>query len=218
VASILLELFVSGLLVASGPCMLSCGPILVSYVSGTSKNALQSLLSYVLFSLGRFFIYAFLSAAVFSSGSAVASRAVFESNAALSLISGAVLVVIGLAVALNMRLALPIACRIQQFIFQRQQANAVIIGVISGLAPCIPLLAVLGYIGLISKSWPQSVALTAVFCAGTTFSPLLFVAMASAGLASFVHNRQQKYLGLLRLLSGAVIVFFGLHLIWRSFL
>ena len=64
-----ISLFFSGLVFGSGPCLVSCGPMFLSYVVGTSKGLKLSLLSYLVFSLSRIFAYLIFAFVVYFLGS-----------------------------------------------------------------------------------------------------------------------------------------------------
>ena len=62
------SIFLLGLSFGLGPCVASCGPVLVSYIAGTGKNIYKGFLVYVLFSLSRVISYIILALAVFYLG------------------------------------------------------------------------------------------------------------------------------------------------------
>ena len=91
----------------------------------------------------------------------------------------------------------------------------VTLGLIVGLLPCAPLLAVLSYIGLVSLVWQRCILYSLVFGLGTLISPLLILALGAGAVPKMLLNKPKAYRAL-RLVSGFIIVFFGTQLILRT--
>lgn len=92
----------------------------------------------------------------------------------------------------------------------------VIIGLSMGLLPCAPLLATFSYIGLISKSWLQSLYYSLAFGIGTFFSPLILLAVFT-GLLPRLLGRSALFGRIFAFLCGLIMVFLGVNLIKRAF-
>ena len=95
-----ISIFILGLSFGSGPCLVSCGPLLISYVAGTKKSVLKSISSYLLFSLARVSVYLVLGLLVFFLG-----KFVFEKFGLLFkvilLAAGILIILIGVLVSLG---------------------------------------------------------------------------------------------------------------------
>ena len=94
------------------------------------------------------------------------------------------------------------------------RVQPITLGLILGLLPCAPLLAVLSYIGLISSGWQICIFYSLIFGLGTLISPLLLLALGAGAVSKLLFNRPRVY-NILRLLCGLIIVFFGIQLILR---
>lgn len=90
-------------------------------------------------------------------------------------------------------------------------------GLIFGFLPCMPLLAILSYIGLISKAWFHSLLYVFSFGLGTFLSPLIPLIILTGFMPKFVLSRQAAYARILRFICGLIILFLGTQLVSRGF-
>lgn len=213
--TILLSLFVSGLLFGSGPCMASCGPILVSYAAGTGKNVIKSLKVYILFSSARIFTYVVLGILVFLFGRLALEGLLGSYYKYILILGGAFIMSLGLLMLLGKRLNFKPLQFLERNFLQRDKKSILAMGLIIGLLPCAPLLAILSYIGLISKTWADSLFYALVFGVGTFISPLILLTLLSGVISRLLKDK--KYCQVINFISGIVIVFLGMQLIIRAF-
>ncbi|MGB4520588.1 MAG: sulfite exporter TauE/SafE family protein, partial [Candidatus Omnitrophota bacterium] len=101
--------------------------------------------------------------------------------------------------------------------FQKDKQNIFIIGLVIGLLPCAPLLVMLSYIGLISKSWPQALLYSTAFGIGTVFSPLLLLVIMASFFNRILKNLKEVYCRVFNFLCGLVMMLLGIHLIMQAF-
>jgi len=95
--------------------------------------------------------------------------------------------------------------------------NVGILGLLIGLAPCLPLLGILNYIVLISDSHLKAIGFCLVFGLGTAISPLFIIVMLSGRLAETL-SRNNKLKVVIRILCGGVILFLGGKIILQRLL
>lgn len=207
-------MFVSGLLFASGPCLASCGPLLVAYIAATNKNVSQAIIFYSLFSLSRVAVYLVLGVLVYFLGN-VAQEYLFPGY--VSLFGGIFIALCGLFIILGKKTRFPWISLFNKFFPQEQLKNPLVFGLIYGLIPCVPFLTVLSYSGLISRNWGQALFFTFCFGLGTYLSPLLAVSVFSGTLANLLKGTRERYLKVLNILCGLVIIFLGAQLARRGF-
>lgn len=209
------SLFLCGLLFGSGPCLASCGPILISYIAATKKNILKGLVVYVLFSLARISVYLLLGVAIFSLGRFTLERLLGDFSRYIFIIGGGFIVLIGVLTAGGKRLEIKPLNFLHRNILERDKKSVVIVGLIVGLLPCVPLLAILSYVGLVSKSWLQSLFYSLSFGLGTFVSPLILLAILAGVIPQWFQDK--KYYSVFRFICGMIIIFLGLQLIYRAF-
>lgn len=209
-------LFLTGLLFGSGPCLASCGPLVVSYVVATGKDIPNGLKDYLLFSLARLMAYLALILAVFFLGSFTLQRFLGNYARFLFMLGGAFIVLVGLMMMLKVRLEFAPLQRLQKNMTGRHKQNLIWMGFIIGLLPCAPLLAVFSYIGLMSKTWFHSLLYILSFGLGTLLSPLIPLIIIAGFIPSLLKSRP-LYERLFSLIGGFIILLFGLQLIARGF-
>jgi sulfite exporter TauE/SafE len=209
-----LNLFLSGFLFASGPCLVSCGPLLVSYIAGNRKDISQAVAFYSLFSLSRVAVYLVLGLGVYFLGN-MAREYLFPGY--VSLFGGTFIGLCGLFMILGKNLKPPFINWFERFFRPSQIKNPLVFGLIYGLLPCAPFLLLLSYVGLISHSWQESLVYTFCFGLGSYLSPLLVLSVFSGALSGFLKGAKEKYLKALSVLCGLIIVFLGIQLIRKGF-
>ena len=206
-----------GLLLGSGPCLATCGPILISYVTATKQGPKQGILVWFLFSLSRICIYPILSVSIFLLGELLVRQNLIYIAKYVYLIGGIIIILIGIFTIIRdtggaSRICSMISRRINQRLLKIQPIT---LGLIMGLMPCAPLLAALSYIGLVSSSWQRCVFYSLIFGLGTLISPLILLVLGAGFIPKILLNKPVTY-RVLRLICGLIIVFFGTQLIFQT--
>ncbi|MBM3255066.1 MAG: sulfite exporter TauE/SafE family protein [Candidatus Omnitrophica bacterium] len=212
-----ISFFVLGLLFGSGPCLVSCGPMLISYAAGRKKNLSAGLLFYSLFSLGRLFVYLGLSLGIFFLGrfsvenmiSGVLLRYIF-------IIGGIFLILVGALLAIGKDLKSKSCQYLYGNFIERDRKSSLVLGLITGLLPCAPLLAGLSYLGLISTSWPIALFYALSFALGIFISPLALLTLLAGIIPSFLLKKNRFGERVFSSICGLIIVFLGLRLAWKG--
>lgn len=213
----ILSFFLLGLSFGFGPCMSSCGPILISYIAGRQKNVLKSLSTYWLFSLGRIFAYLILGLLFFSFGKLMAERLLTGLAPYVFILGGAFIMVVGILLAAGKRIESGFCAGLYTGLLEKDKYSIFIFGLIIGLIPCAPLVAVFSSQGLLAKSWFSSLLYMFSFGAGTALSPLVLLVVFAAWLPR-ISLRQKALLGkVFNLICGLILAFMGGQLIWRVF-
>jgi sulfite exporter TauE/SafE len=215
--SIIFSLFLTGILFGAGPCLVSCGPVLVSYICGTRKKAGESLSAYALFSGSRIAVYVVLSLCVFFAGHSGLVYFFEGYGNYLYILAGFFLMLIGAYFVLGKRMEIKPFNLIYRHIIEGDTKNVVILGIAYGLLPCAPFLGVLSYIGLVSKNWMQNAVYAVSFGAGTFVSPLLLVSLASGAVPGFMKNGNGFMAKAVRICCGIIALYMGAQLVRRAF-
>ena len=211
---IILSLFLSGLLLGSGPCLATCGPVLISYIAATRQNPKQAILVWLLFSLSRICVYLILSVAIFLLGEFLVKQNIAYVSGYIYFFGGIIIALIGVLTIIGDSKGVGHICSIvsEQLNKRLLRIQPIALGVIMGLLPCAPLLAVLSYIGLVSLAWQQCIFLSLIFGLGTLISPLILLALGAGVVPKLLLNRPRVY-RILRIICGVIIVFFGVQLV-----
>jgi sulfite exporter TauE/SafE len=198
----LFSFFIQGVVVGSGPCLLTCAPILLPYLAATRRDWREGLRLTLLFGLARLVVYALLGSLVGYAGAYLFQLFYGEIwGKAIWALAGTGVALIGLLIAAGKESPGPF-CRLAQ-----REENIVFLGVMVGLAPCLPLLAVLTEIMLLADHFFQGLIYGAAFGLGTILSPLLLFGPL-APLVPADRRRQE-------IACGLILFCFGFYLVWR---
>lgn len=215
------SLFLIGLSFGLGPCLASCGPILISYIAGTKKNILKSLSAYLLFSIARIAVYLALGLIIFFLGQFVIENWLGQFSRYIFILTGAFLIILGTLIAssiVQQNNRLGKTCQfLHKRLLMRDTKSVILLGLFMGLAPCIPLLALFGYLGLICKTWIHALIYSISFGLGTSLSPLLILSALAGLIPNFLERQKEIYSRILSFVCGLIIIFLGLQLIRQAY-
>lgn len=213
------SLFVTGLVLGVGPCLLNCGPLVVSYITARQDTPLKGLGTYGIFALTRIGVYLAFGVAAGLVGEWVLER-FFESFFLKVLFTafGLFLVFLGVLVALS-RFSLGGSCHrfLERSGGRGDVRNAILFGLMVSFSPCLPLMSVLGYIVLISDSWVKGLVYMLFFGAGTVVSPMIALALC-AGWAGRAIKQRPWVMRLVNGACGLIFIYLGLKFFLGSFL
>jgi len=213
---LIISFFLMGLSLGLGPCLVSCGPLLISYIAGTHKTVYRSALAYILFSLSRIFVYLVLGLLVFFFGQ-IAERPFYGYFLSYTFVFGGVfIIIIGLLMALGKNIDFKFCRRLDGLLLKKDKKTLLVLGIIIGIMPCLPLVSVLYYIGLVAKSVFDSLLYSFCFGLGTIISPL-FILAALTGFIPSILSKHNKFYSLFNSLCGLILVILGAQLIIRGF-
>ncbi len=213
----IVSLFFSGLVFGSGPCVISCGPVLLSYLAANGKDYRRSLGGYALFSLGRLIAYCLLGLGIFFLGRFALERVMEQYSRFVLAGGGGFVVVMGILTAAGRNVESKTFNFCRRALLERDAKSITAMGVIVGLVPCAPLLAVAAYMGLASREWPMVLVYSLAFGLGTFISPLAVIPVFAGLIPRLKFMQQPRVTGILNAVCGAVLVFLGIQLIRRAF-
>lgn len=205
---LIIALFLLGLSFGSGACIASCGPVLISYVAAKRKDLFKTIVIYLLFSFARVLVYIALGLLIFLAGKFTIENVLGNFAKYVFIFGGFFIVILGFFICIGKNIKIKF--------FQRDKQNIFIIGLIIGLLPCAPLLVMLSYIGLVSKSWPQALLYSVSFGIGTVFSPLLLLVIMASFFNRILENLKEIYCRVFTFLCGLVMMLLGIHLILNA--
>jgi len=205
-------LFLAGLILAVGPCFLSCAPIFLGYsLSGTKHNIF---LSYLIFSSGRILTYMALGMLGFLGLSILEKHIVIRLQWIIVFILGGFILVLGISTLLiEGNKCLSICKRIDGL----RKWNLFFLGVLLGFLPCFPLIGILNYVVVVSKKILDSAVYAFVFGLGTIVSPLILIALGLDKLLS-VDAWAKAFTKWVRMLCGVLLILLSFKIIVPLFL
>jgi len=198
------SIFVLGVTFGSGLCIASCGPIIITYLAGAKKDILKSLSAYILFSLSRISVYIVLSLLLFFLGRFLVDKFVAVFSKYVLTLGGILVILVGILTGLGKS-------------WKCDKQNIVVMGLVVGLLPCAPLIAVLSYVALVSKTWMHSLLYSLSFGLGTFVSPLVFLVIFTGLIPKFIIDKKDLINRIFNIICGLIIIFLGIQLIRRAF-
>lgn len=205
-------LFVTGLFMGIGPCLAFCGPILFPYIAGSKRSWLGGLKDILVFSASRVVVYGILGLLVSSIGyflTEVISSPKF--NLIKYLGAGTFVLLLGIIMMLG-RTRLPFCRILHRETIERSARSMILLGILIGVSPCLPLLGALTTIAGLAKGpfigafWGLSFGL------GTVISPLIILALVAGGLGRLLSLKPILHQVASRL-CGCFLIYFGIRLI-----
>jgi sulfite exporter TauE/SafE len=207
-------LFLNGIFFGSGPCIASCGPLILSFSIGNKKNFKESLKIWGVFSLSRLFVYIIIGliAGIFNQ---VVLEKFYSSWFAdiLFICAGLVIILMGLTMLFNNKIPHNFCNKIDLNLIKKHKNGAAFLGLMAGFLPCAPLLGILCFIALISKSFIDSIVYSSSFGLGTFFSPLFILFIFAGAIPKALSKRPKVYI-IFERLSAIIICYLGLSLIF----
>jgi len=206
-------LFVSGIILGSGPCLVSCAPFLVIYTAAQKKGIKRSLYSYGIFSCGRLLSYILWGFVCALGAVYLQSETISRYIQNIYFVLGVFIILLGIATSLGTKDFFGRTCALLN---QGNIRNVGIAGFLVGLSPCLPLLGMLNYVVLISKNPWDAMMYLFVFGLGTTLSPLVLAVVFSGKFAQIL-SRNPRIKIFLQYACGALLVFLGAQIVLRAF-
>jgi sulfite exporter TauE/SafE len=202
-------LFLSGLILGSGPCVGFCAPVLAGFIAAYKPSLKKALVTYFSFSLAKVASYMFLGVlcGIFSG--------LLRNNlfiAYLNIINISLGIFVLLIGVLTFAFKDPLGSKYCSFLWRGNLSNAGVLGLLAGFSPCLPLLGILNYIIIISHTPWEGLFLALVFGLGTMISPVMLMAALSGKLAA-IFAGQDRIKRSIRIISGLVLIFLGLKII-----
>ncbi|TRZ48051.1 MAG: sulfite exporter TauE/SafE family protein [Dehalococcoidia bacterium] len=217
IINVCFSLFITGIIVGSGPCLLSCGPILLSYIAGTKRSAWQGLRCWAIFSFSRLLATIFLGFMAAITGTALLRRFYWEiSGYIIWGLTGVFIVFLGTMVFIGLHTKFKACNVLGQTVIRHDFKSLMMLGILVGLLPCVPLIGVLSYITMVATHYAHGILMGAAFGLGTIVSPLVFasiIAGAVPGLKIF-HNSNRIIM--FQRICGIVLIVLGSHIVIKT--
>jgi len=209
------DIFITGVILGVGPCLYFCAPIISPLIAVTQSGWLKGLRSVILFSLSRIFAYVVLASVVTIFGQLTVYRFYGDKLAKnIYFTIGLFILLIGVILLLGKSPRLKICQRLCRYTTSQSLKSLVILGLLIGFSPCLPMLGVLGYIASESKDLLYGAFLGFCFGLGTAISPLIPLGILSAGLPRFILKRE-RFLDIFNRICGLFLIYLGLQLVIR---
>lgn len=215
---ICIGLFITGVILGTGPCLATCGPILISYIAGTKRSPLGGLRSWFVFSIARVLVYIFLGLIAGFAGAALFRRFYWEIPGYIIWFAGGIFIsFLGILIYLGRKSHFKVCRLLNESLIQKDTKSLITLGVLVGIFPCVPLVGVLSYITMVSTHFSQGILMSAAFGLGTLISPLIFLGMLAGAIPKLKILQDEKNLIIFQKICGVILLLLGLHIIIRTF-
>ncbi|HIE43304.1 MAG TPA: sulfite exporter TauE/SafE family protein [Candidatus Omnitrophica bacterium] len=147
-----IKIFVAGITLGTGPCLLICLPILLPYISAKGTDWRGGFKLALIFSLSRLVSYSLLgllAVVLFR----VVNTLLGPQGGYFKLTAGIFVVSIGIIYLLPCNITKAGACKfLHKYLIEKSNLNMFTLGVLIGFSPCAPLTAILTYIASMAKN------------------------------------------------------------------
>jgi sulfite exporter TauE/SafE len=212
---IYVDLFLTGIALGSGPCLYFCAPILLPYIAATQKGWLEGLKITLAFSFARVVSYVSLSLISATIGQYLIRR-FYETQAGtiIYLTVGVFISLLGILIVIGKSLHLHFCPPFKGTAYEGIK-EMILLGLVVGFAPCLPLFGVLTYIAFHSQNFLHGALLGLSFGVGTIVSPLILLGSMAGGTATLLLKKEFVHKIFSRL-CGLALLYLGVSMIIRT--
>ena len=207
-------LFLSGLILGSGPCVGFCAPILTGFIATYKPSLKKALTSYLFFSLAKLVSYMIIGALCGAFSGILKSSLFLSYFNIVNITLGFFILIIGILTIITKE---PSSSKFCLFFSKGNLRNASILGLLAGFSPCLPLLGILNYIIIISRSPLEGLFYAFIFGLGTSISPVILLVGLSGKLAGNLSSNN-KIKTLIRIFSSLILIYLGIRIIFQRFM
>ena len=207
-----IKLLLAGFSMGWGPCLTFTAPLLLPYIGATKKDWRGGLKVGLAFSIGRL-----LALVILGGLATVAFRFINQffppqKSGWLYLIVAFFMVTIGILIVLGKVFKTHIGKRI----LDKGLKSMFLFGFLMGIAPCVPYIVILTYIGCVAENIPlKGMLFAALLALGTAIAPIVLSALM--GIIPGEVFKSNKWLKGFQVICGIVLIVFGFQLIYYVF-
>lgn len=205
------ELFIIGITVSIGPCLAFCAPVILPYIAATRKGWRDGLRAILTFSFSRLFIYCLLGLLA-GLGGRLLTEWLHQYNYLAFGGGGIFISLLGLLIIFKGDYHYRLCQILSRKVVDNSTRGPVMLGLIAGILPCLPLLGVLAYITLKSENVWQGAFFGLAFGMGKLISPLIPLGILASVLPAGVIKNQRIY-SLFSRLCGFILFLIGVNLV-----
>jgi sulfite exporter TauE/SafE len=207
-----LKLLGAGFGMGWGPCLASCGPILLPYIAVTKGGWRVGLSMSAMFSLGRLLGLAILGGLASVAFASINRFFPPHRSGYLYLAMAILTVLLGVLIVLGKGFELPLHRTFRKHVVDGGNGSMLGLGFLIGISPCVPLVAILTYIACTVTNVFQGVAYALCFGTGT-----IVPVMVLGPLVGFLPKKvfkSPRHLRVFRIVCGGILILFGLQLLY----
>lgn len=209
-----IELFLSGLALGVGPCLMFCLPMLVPYVAGTREGWVDSLKATFTFSLSRLSAYILLGLAAGLSGETlIGLLSQTEFSLYIWTISGVFVSLLGVLIMLGREPKLAFCRLLKMYTIDDSLKSMGLLGFIVGITPCAPFIGVLTYIAFSVKTALSGAFYALCFGVGAAITTPITLLGVVSGVLPRIIFRTPRIFDIFKRSCGFLLLVLGARLI-----
>ncbi|UCD44211.1 MAG: sulfite exporter TauE/SafE family protein [Candidatus Bathyarchaeota archaeon] len=204
------ELFLSGLALGLGPCMVFCLPILVPFIAGTRQGGFEGLKATLTFSLSRLAAYTLLGLLAGFSGELLIGLLVGGGYSLYAwTLGGALISLMGVLIIVGAEPRLGQYDFFSRFDIGSDLKGLALLGFLVGATPCGPLLGVLTHIALTAETPVVGGFYALCFGLGAAIvTPVTLLGVLSGAVPPLIF-RDRRVVKTFRVVCGLMLVVIG---------
>jgi cytochrome c-type biogenesis protein len=215
-----------GIIYGATFCTLTCSPFIASYIIGSDRGTRRGVWLSIIFNGGRVITYGVLGLAVGMAGGAFLVEGVYALWGAI--LFGIAVALIGVWIAVRRRPgSVTCACagkaswaqRLWHRIEPREgdggELSAAGMGLLIGLVPCPPLIALLVFAAAVGSAG-TGLVLGLLFGIGTVISPIIIIAGAAGWFSDRIAKEAPAMRTGIRRVAGIMLVALGIWTAWNA--
>ena len=206
-----IELFIIGITVSFGPCLAFCSPVILPYIAATRRGWRDGLIVILIFSFTRLIAYCLLGLLAGLFGSLLAQR-FHQFGYLVFLVGGMFISLLGLLIILGKEPGHHLCQALRKQVVDNRIKGPVMLGLIVGILPCLPLLGVLAYIALEAQNLWHGAFYGLAFGMGKFISPLIPLGVLASALPAGLIKNHRIY-GFFSRLCGFILFLIGVNLV-----
>lgn len=206
-----LELFIIGITVSFGPCLLFCSPLVLPYIAATRKGFSEGLKGILTFSFARLIAYGSLGLLAGGFGRLL-TEWLYRFDYLVFTVGGLFISILGVLIIFDKEPQVRLCQFLRKQNIENSTGDLLLLGFVVGILPCIPLLGVLTYIGLRATDLWQGGFYGLAFGMGKLISPLILFGVLSSVLPAVV-IRNYKIYSIFRRICGGLLFAVGVQVV-----
>ena len=208
----LLKLLVGGFTMGWGPCLAYTAPVLLPYIGGTKRSWQSGLKTALSFSLGRLLALAILGGLATFAFNFINRFFPPHKSGYLYLIVAFFMIALGIFIVFERGFRKPVGKGLKERRLDKGTESMLFLGFLLGISPCVPLVAVLTYIGCVAENVASGILYALSFGIGAAVAPIVLGSLT--GIIPEKLVRSAKLLRTFQIVCGSVLILFGFQLIY----
>ena len=212
----ILKLFILGITMSFGPCFIFCSPIPLIYIAATKTKWKDGLRDVLIFSSARMVSHSVLG--LFAGWLGIYFTDFLNRGKNAITLSGSFIIsVIGIFIIFGNNRRYSLCGIIRSNFIDKKAGGIAVLGIITGILPCLSLFGVLVWITLNTDNWWRGAVYGLAFGAGGFMSPLLILGVLIPYFPNFLKSKDRIF-SLFTKICGLILFAIGVKMFFAALL